>query len=234
MVQALIVDDEIAVASIINHFIEKNNIPIEIVGTAENGKEAIEMIRAKKPQIVFLDIQMPLMNGFDVMKAVKDVIFIVITAYESFEYAQQALRLGASDIILKPIEYRQFEEAINRSLGWKFTANNTVNSILEYIHAHYREKIDLNQLSRNFYVTPSHISRLFKKYMNTSIVSYINKLRIEKAVELLTKENYSVKETADYIGYDSLNNFYKYFKQHTGVTPAAYYHQYVLNEEGKK
>lgn len=227
MIKAIIADDEPAVASIIKHFIEKHNIPVEIVGVCENGKEAIETIRMKKPQIVFLDIQMPVLNGFEVMKAAGGVHYIVITAYESFEYAQQALRLGASDIILKPIEYRQLEEALIRSLGWKFTSNNTVNAILEYLHNHYQEKIDLTQLSQNFFVTPSHISRLFKKYMDTSIISYINKLRIEKAVDLLTKENYSIKETADYIGYDSLNNFYKYFKQYTGLTPAAFYQQYV-------
>ncbi|WP_130862121.1 response regulator transcription factor [Bacilliculturomica massiliensis] len=222
MIRAIIVDDEPAVAGIISHFIQREHLPVEIVGKAEDGAQALKLIREKKPQLVFLDIQMPVLNGFDVMKAAPESGYIIITAYESFEYAQQALRLGASDILLKPLEYKQFLQAITRTVGWNFTGNGTVNSILEYIHDHYAEKIELNQLSQLFYATPSHISRLFKKYMDVNIVTYIHKVRIEKAQELLLERKCSIKETAEMVGYESLNNFYKYFKQYTDKTPAAF------------
>lgn len=225
MIQAIIVDDEPAVAAIIQHFVNRNSIPIEIVKTATNGKQALDYIKRYKPQLVFLDIQMPLLNGFEVMEAAPDIHYIIITANESFSYAQQALRLGAKDILLKPIEYKQFMQAITRAIGWKFTGNATINNILEYINEFYAKKIELNQLAEQFYATPSHIARLFKKNMGMSIITYVHQVRIEQAVLLLDSGQYSIKTVAEMVGYESLNNFYKYFKLHMGMTPAAYSQQ---------
>ncbi|TWH45791.1 response regulator [Sporomusa sp. KB1] len=225
MIRAIIADDEQAVASIICHFIEKECLPIKIVGTAADGRQAVKLIKEEHPELIFLDIQMPIMNGFEVMKAETEPHFIIITAYESFQYAQQALRLGACDIILKPIEYKQFLQAINRAIGWKFTSNTTVNGILEYIHLNYAQKISLEQLAQMFYTTPSHIARLFKGYMDLSIVTYIHQVRIKEAKKLLMEQCCSVKDTAERTGYDSLNNFYKYFKMYTGMTPATFIQQ---------
>ncbi|MDO4287770.1 MAG: response regulator [Eubacterium sp.] len=223
MIRALIADDEPAVSEIITYFIEKNQLPVSIEGIAEDGQEAVEMIEALKPQLVFLDIQMPLKNGFEVIQATKpEVDFIIITAYESFDYAQRALRLGARDILLKPLQYEQFTEALTRALGWRFTKNATVNGILEYLHSHYAEKIDLTTLAESFYSTPSQIARLFKKHMDCTVITYLHRLRIEKAAALLEAGDTSVKEAALLTGYENLNNFYKYFKQYTGLTPAAF------------
>ena len=222
MINAIIADDEPAVAKIICHIIEKEQVPIDIVGKAENGVEAVKLMKEKEVQLVFLDISMPFMNGFEVMESAPNKDYIIITAYDSFQYAQKALRLGAKDILLKPIEYKQLIQSITRAIGWKFTENTTLNGILEYINNNYQEKIDLTMLGNMFYISPSHISRLFKRYLNTNTISYVNEVRIKKAVELLNKENLSVKEVAELTGYESLNNFYKYFKLYTGSTPAAY------------
>lgn len=223
MIKAIIVDDEPAVSEILTFFIKKNELPIEIAGIAEDGREAIDMIEKEKPRLVFLDIQMPVMNGFEVMeKSGSETDFIIITAFESFSYAQQALRLGARDILLKPIQYEQFREALTRAIGWQFTGNAAVNGVLEYIHSHYAEKIDLTTLAEISYSTPSQIARLFKKYMDSTVMTYVHKVRIEKAMALLESGEASVKEAALMTGYESLNNFYKYFKQHTGMTPAAF------------
>ena len=104
MIKTVIIDDEPAVVSIIKYFVKKEKLPLDIVATAQRGDEGIELINKLNPQLVFLDIKMPVVDGFEVMKSVKDTKFIVITAFESFEYAQKSLRLGAKDIILKPIE----------------------------------------------------------------------------------------------------------------------------------
>lgn len=221
MVRAMIVDDEPAVAKMIQYFIENKNLPLEVVGIAYNGQQAIDMIDTTIPKIVFLDIQMPIKNGFEVMKERPNQQYIIITAYESFRYAQQALRLGAKDIILKPIEYKQLETAVRNLLGWNVTNNDTVNDVLEYVHSHYSEKIELNKLAEQFFIAPSHLARLFKKHTKMSLITYMHKIRIQKACALLD-ENVSVKETSEKTGYESLNNFYKYFKIYTGMTPAVY------------
>ncbi|MEL7648898.1 MAG: response regulator [Sedimentibacter sp.] len=230
MINAIIVDDEPAVSNIIQYFIKKDNLPITIVGSAENGAKALDLMKRNDVRLVFLDILMPIMNGFKVMESIPDKDYIIITAYDSFDYAQQALRLGAKDILLKPIEHKQLIQSITRVIGWRFTSNDTLNGILEFINKNYQEKIDLTILSKIFFISPSHISRLFKQYLNTNTISYIHEVRIKNAVELLDEGKYSIKEIAEITGYENLNNFYKYFKIFKGNTPAMYIQGQLKNK----
>ncbi len=221
MLKAVIVDDEPRTENIIRYFIEHGDLPMEIAATAPNGRLGVAEIRKHKPDLVFLDIQMPVMNGFEVMAEAPDFKYIIVTAYDEFSYAQKALRLGAADILLKPIELAQLIQAVERATGWRLTGNDTVNSIMEYIGQHYAEKISLTQIAEEFYLTQSHVARLFKKHTGESVLEYINRVRIDHARRLL-EQGVSVKEAADKTGYESLNNFYKYFKRYTGKTPADY------------
>lgn len=222
MIKAVICDDEKAALNIIRHFIEMKKLPIEIVGTAENGRDAWNLIQSKKPDLVFMDIQMPYMTGFEIIQKIEKTKVIIITAYDSFEYAQKALRLGACDILSKPIEFEQLGQAIVRAIGWNFTGNEAVDMALSYIHEHYMEQIELETLASLAYCTASHMARVFKKHMDMTILSYVHKLRIEKSVELMEEEKLAVKEAAEAVGYQNLNQFYKYFNQYMGMTPAAY------------
>ncbi len=225
MIRAVICDDEKAALNIIRHFIEAEKLPIQIVGTAENGRDAWNLIQCEKPDLVFMDIHMPYMNGFEIIQKMKDTKVIIITAYDSFEYAQKALRLGASDILSKPIDMEQLKQAVIRAIGWSFTGNEVVDTILAYLYGHYAEKIELETLAQLTYCTESHIARVFKKHTGTTIISYVHKIRIEKSIQMMEEQNLSVKEAALAAGYQNLNHFYKYFTQYTGMTPAAYIKQ---------
>lgn len=225
MIRAVICDDEKAALNIIRHFIEAEKLPIQIVGTAENGRDAWNLIQCEKPDLAFMDIHMPYMNGFEIIQKMKDTKVIIITAYDSFEYAQKALRLGASDILSKPIDMEQLKQAVIRAIGWNFTGNEVVDTILAYLYGHYAEKIELETLAQLTYCTESHIARVFKKHTGTTIISYVHKIRIEKSIQMMEEQNLSVKEAALATGYQNLNHFYKYFNQYTGMTPAAYMKQ---------
>lgn len=222
MIRAAIIDDEPSVLSIITHFIRIKNLPIEIVGSAINGRQAIELITHTEPELVFIDIQMPDMTGLEVIARMTRPRYVIITAHDRFSYAQQALRLGVKDIILKPVEYKQLISSISRAVGWEFTGSSMVNDILEYINLHYAEHISVTQISQMFFTTASHIARLFKQHIGIGVVAYINQVRINEAIQLMQGRQYSIKEIAEMTGYESLNNFYKYFKLQTGMTPAAF------------
>ena len=114
-ITALIVDDEPLARKFIRRML-KHDPEFEIVGEAGNGKEAVEMIKREKPDVVFLDVQMPEMDGFGVLEAVgleqlPDIIFT--TAYES--YAIRAFELHALDYLLKPFDRRRFDKALSRA-----------------------------------------------------------------------------------------------------------------------
>ena len=221
MLRAVIIDDEPTTEAILRYFTDRGDLPLEIAGSAANGKLGVELIRREKPDLVFLDIQMPVMNGFEVMAEEPGQKYIIITAYDMFDYAQKALRLGAADILLKPIELAQVQQAVERATGWNFTGSRTINEAAAFLRAHFAEKVGLAELAEQFYLTPSHMARSFKAHMGESVLTYLNRVRVENARRML-EEGKSVKEAAETVGYDSLNNFYKYFKRYTGQTPAEY------------
>ncbi|MCC0639541.1 MULTISPECIES: response regulator [unclassified Clostridioides] len=226
MRRVLIVDDEVAVLKIISHFIERLNIPLEIIEKVTSGDEAIEKIIKLEPDIVFMDIQIPIYNGLEVIEKtnsrVKEINFIVITAFNYFEYAQKALRLGAKDILLKPIDLKEFTDSIEKVVGYKYTNSELLNQLLEYISLNYYKDLSLNECATKFLTNPYNISRLFKKHLDTTFVSYLNYVRIEKSIELLKNTGKTIQEVSESVGYNSLNNFYKNFKIFKGLTPKVY------------
>ena len=110
--KALLVDDERLARTELTRLLEK--FPeIEIIGEATNGEEAIEKIEELNPDLVFLDIQMPGMTGFEVLEhlhIVPNIIFV--TAYD--EYALKAFEVNALDYVLKPVELNRLEKAIEK------------------------------------------------------------------------------------------------------------------------
>jgi len=113
---AIIVDDELLARRLMKMSLEK--IPeIEVVNECKNGREALKSIQELAPDLVFLDIQMPGLSGFDVIKAIQsDVMPFVIfcTAYD--QYAIDAFDLHAVDYLLKPFEQERLERAVQRAL----------------------------------------------------------------------------------------------------------------------
>lgn len=113
MNRVLIVDDEVLARKKIRRFLEDRNAGYEIF-EAENGLEALDMIETQKPQIVFLDIEMPEMNGMDLINALSNPSFHLIfqTAYS--EYAVSAFEKNAIDYILKPFTQERFNQALDK------------------------------------------------------------------------------------------------------------------------
>lgn len=227
MRQAIIADDEELSIELIKYLIKRYDLPINIIDQASAGDEALKMIKELKPDIVFLDIRMPVLSGLEVMeraKAMQDnaVDYIIITAYSYFEYAQTALRLGAKDILLKPIEPEQFVDTMERVLGYRYSDNQLFNSILEYINNNYHGEIELKECAEKCHTSPSYIARMFKKHYDVSFITYVNNIRIKKAQELLRDSELSIKEVAYKVGYNNLNYFYRVFKKNVGVTPNVF------------
>ncbi len=174
-----------------------------------------------------MDIDIPIYNGLEVINTIRDDIaepinFIIITAYGYFEYAQQSLRLGVKDLLLKPIDKNQFLHAVQNVLGSSYTENGLLNNIIEYIHKNYDHDITLKDCSNEFYTSTNHISRLFKLHCDTTFTKYLNDCRITKAKDLLLDTNYTIDEIAIMVGYNNPNYLYKLFKEKYHTTPKNY------------
>jgi YesN/AraC family two-component response regulator len=111
---------------------------------------------------------------------------------------------------------------MERVMGYKYTDNSSLNEILEYINDNYEKPLELDECARQFHISPNYISRMFKKFTKVSFITYINNLKIKKALELLKDTDLPIKEIAYKVGYNNLNYFYKNFKTYTGTTPKIY------------
>jgi two-component system LytT family response regulator len=111
--RTLIVDDEVPARERLKRLLTDVE-GVDLVGEAEDGIQAVEMIEADKPDLVFLDIQMPGLDGFGVIEALEDPpLIIFVTAYD--QYAIQAFEVNALDYLLKPFTRQRLEKAVRRA-----------------------------------------------------------------------------------------------------------------------
>jgi len=97
-----------------------------------------------------------------------------------------------------------------------------LRNALDYIHEHYSEQLTLNDVAEHVYVSPSYLSRMFKKELGKNFVDYLNGLRIEKAKELLMDSRYKTYEVAEIVGIPDAHYFSRLFKKYEGVSPTEY------------
>jgi two-component system LytT family response regulator len=112
--RTLLIDDEHHCIETMRYELEMHCPEVEIVGIASSGAEGIRRIEELEPDLVFLDIEMPGMNGFEMLKQIDPVNFSVIFATAYDQYAIQAFRCAAADYLLKPVMSDLLIEAVNR------------------------------------------------------------------------------------------------------------------------
>ena len=120
MLKLLIADDELYVREYMKTILDWNSLGICVCGCAEDGPEAIEVAENTKPDMAFLDINMPGMDGLTLTETLKekfpDLVIAFVTGYSEFEYARKALQLGAEEYLLKPFSPEELGTAVQRML----------------------------------------------------------------------------------------------------------------------
>ncbi len=121
MIRAILADDEGIILKGLKKLIDWERLGIRIVGEAGDGEEALELIREKRPQLVVSDIAMPGLSGLEMLQEIgrqglqAKVIFV--SGYQEFSYAKDAVRYGAVDYLLKPVEKEELERAVRRAVA---------------------------------------------------------------------------------------------------------------------
>ena len=158
-IRALVVDDEPLAREMIREMLESDS-EVEVVGECANGREAVEVIRSSSPDIVFLDIQMPELGGFEVLESLEPnttpyVIFV--TAYD--QYAVRAFEVHALDYLLKPFDRERFEVAWQRAkaqikLDRTSRRDQDIIALLEELKAgpRYLERLVIKNGGRVFFL----------------------------------------------------------------------------------
>lgn len=137
-IKTVVVDDEPLACKRLEKLIKEDE-EIELISTCANGEEAIRQINEEQPDLVFLDIQMPEINGFDVLQNIeqgKVPLIIFVTAYD--EYALKAFEVHALDYLMKPFKKERFFESLNRAKkalkkNNRAVINNKIENLLEFL-----------------------------------------------------------------------------------------------------
>ena len=121
MLKVLVVEDEELIRKGIVLAVDWAALDCVVVGEASNGEEALDAVERLSPSLIITDLKMPRMDGIEMLRRLREagnpVYVIILTAYDSFTYAQSALRLGAVDFLLKPFHDGELEQAV-RGLLW--------------------------------------------------------------------------------------------------------------------
>ena len=242
MLKVLIVEDEEMIRKGIVLTVDWAALDCVVVGEAANGLEGLEAARRLEPSLIITDLKMPQMDGIEMLRTLRaegcNAYVIILTAYDNFSYAQSALRLGAVDYLLKPLHDGDLENAVNRlrsrldsetqdpvTLGTprKGDKSKYVLEAMAYISKHYNEPdISVGTVAQSLNISEGYLSHTFKKETDYTLLGYITRYRIHKAMELLKDCRVKVYEVAEQVGYRDIAYFSATFKKYTGISPSEY------------
>ena len=236
--RVLLVDDEIMIREGFKRLFDWETHDCEVVGEAADGMEALAKIDALKPDIVIMDINIPIMNGLKVIQLSRikhpGTAFVIVSGYDDFAYCREALRLQITDYILKPVNYEEFgscidslkislfERRVSSAVEPEKQEERTITGITRYLQEHLTEEISLTVLAGQFHLNPQYISQLFKSEIGVNFLAYLTNIRMERAKKLLLSTSLPIAEVAEQSGYGDYRVFTKVFKKSEGVTPSQY------------
>lgn len=231
-------------------FIQDNLSDVYFVITANNGEEAIGLLRKHNVTIIVSDVMMPVMNGIELCKKVKSNIHwshipvILLTARTADEHIEEGLELGADDYITKPFNFNLLKLRIQKFVEWtqkshaSFSqkldvspAEITITSLDETLIENAIRIVEENISNIEFSVETLSVAlglsrgHLYKKLMaitGKGPTEFIRTIRLKRGRQLLEKSQLQIAEIAYEVGFNSPKRFAKYFREEFGSLPSEY------------
>lgn len=240
----IVAEDEPLLLENLIHKINKSGTAFEVIGSAQTGIQAYELVENLNPDVLITDIRMPVMDGLELIRKTKEyhpqTDFIITSGFSEFEYAKKALKYQVSEYLLKPIDPEELKNALLR-LQTKYqtetesledifcsdaaaqTPKQIASLLKDYIVQHYNEEINLNMIAHNMNYSSSYLTKIFCQHFDSSPSKYLISLRIQKAQQLLSHHTeLSVRQIGETVGYPEQGYFSRIFKKQTGVSPIEY------------
>ena len=206
-------------------YLLKPHFPNWTFHTALDASQALQLAKKHRMTIAFLDIQMPGKDGITLSKDLKELYeldIIMVTAFQTFEYAQQALRIGVKDYLTKPVIASELNDIVEKYKAWS-SNHDAIQSALSFIHEHYHEKLTLNIIAEKIHLNPSYLSRKFLEEQSIGINEYINNYRLEMAIKKMNDNmEASMSSIAESCGFNSQHYFSVAFKKKYHQSPRQY------------
>jgi two-component system response regulator YesN len=226
-----IVDDELLIREGIEKRLVKYGYPCEKIWKAADAHSAAEILKREPIDLVFADINMPFMNGLQMIETYRrpDLHFVIVSGYDRFDYAKKAIELGVEAYLLKPIEKAEFQKVMDQMMEkieiprQVAEMGSGLRRVMDCIREHWQDPaFCLQDCAVVMGLSESYINKLLKKEGGASFVDLLNQYRIDQAVKQLQKSEgrIQMKELAQQCGFTTPQYFSTVFRKHTGITPS--------------
>ena len=246
--RVMIIDDEESARKLMRAGIKWDSLNMEVVGEAGSGIEAINVIDEYRPDIAFVDISMPFMDGIEFTRIATDrypnLIIIIMTAFDDFEYARKCVSMPVFEYMLKPMVRAEVVKVLEKALVRLarepviydepesengVQEQDSIEKIKKYIDDNFTEpELNLAYVAGHFGFSSSYLSRKFKQETGKNFIEYLTELRMNKAIRLAESGVKMFKTSAE-VGIPDPNYFGRCFKKYTGIS----YSDYMSGENTK-
>ncbi|WP_019534468.1 response regulator transcription factor [Paenibacillus ginsengihumi] len=233
----MVVDDEKWSRAALKHTLEKTGLPFRVVAEHANGLEALNGYKSKPVDLILADVRMPVMDGLTLADELQRLYgrspLMIVSGYDDFQYARQALRSGVVDYLLKPVEADDLRQSLERWMAGKSQERaaelaeppleaSTIERVVHFVRRKLPGEVTLGEAAKHVHLNPNYLSQLFKQKTGRTFLDFVVECRMEEAKRLLATTSLRVSEVAEQLGYSDLAYFSTSFKKHCGRTPSEY------------
>lgn len=251
MYQVLLIDDEVKIIQWLKQSISWEKYGFSVCELCTGSLQALQYMEHHPVDLVITDIRMPGPSGLELIQKLHqckpDIRTIILSGYNQFEYAQQALKYGVKGFLLKPLDPAELVELlqdISKDLNRANSGTQTENSdslfilepegsrlkeVVEYIDKNYNKELCLKNCADLFDFHPAYLGKIFKEFTCVSFNTYLNKKRIAKLKQLLEQSNLPISQLLESVGYHNYEYFYTVFKKYEGISFSEYRAQHGQN-----
>jgi two-component system, response regulator YesN len=252
MYRLVIIEDDYFIRTGLASHIPWDTIGFEVVGTFEDGQNALESLAANPVDVVLSDIRMPIMSGLELARELHQrqpgIYIAFLSAYEDFRYAQQAIEYGVRKYIVKSSKYDDLVEIFgtikaeldsattpatargaaqpqSHALPAAIQIAGTGDRRIDRLLAFIREhcrEVTLRRAADELRMSPVYLSRFFKEKTGVLFIDFVSDVRMQKAAELIRHSDHKLYEVSEMVGYSNPKNFSRAFRHHFGVSPQEY------------
>ncbi len=255
LVKVVIADDEKIIREGMEQFIPWEKEGMKLVGSARNGREALELFSREKADFLITDIRMPVMDGLELLehleKEFPNASVIFISAHGDFEYTKKAIKSRmVYDYLLKPFELEDLMQLLRDVISHRkletlpledFTSENApkgevhdyskysplIQNCLQLIDKLYSQHdLSLTVLANELGVSANYLSTYFKNETGKGFAKYLQEKRIEEGKKLMPDIRLKTYEIANKVGIQDSRYFSRLFKELMGMTPSEYKDNY--------
>ncbi|WP_321004339.1 response regulator transcription factor [Eisenbergiella porci] len=242
--RAIVIDDEPAhVRGIIRH-VDWERFGFEKPQGFTDAVEALDFLKETAVDVVVTDIKMPEIDGLELIRRINkegmNTDIIIVSGYDDFPYAQEAIRLGVCAYLLKPLKTEELEECLEtirdkqleksmNSIKKNSSDNDdnkkrvyhpSIKKVMQYVNDNYSKDLTIRGLAATFNMNADYLSALFKKETEINLNGYINATRLHAAHKLLEETDCRINEVAYQVGFSTPGYFAEQFRAFYGYTPS--------------